>query len=106
MLMEEKEFKNWEEVRKKGAKNYIIKTTLAAFFACFFIYIFGNGYTNRNELDKYIEYNLANLDYILLTSVISIVVMFIATYFVWRMSEKRYQNTLEAKGNNTENNRY
>lgn len=94
MLMEKRELENWQETRKQGAKKYVLKTTLTAYFVCFFIFIIGNGYVNRNELDKYIEHNLANIDYVLLTSAISIVFMSIATYIVWLMSEKRYKNTL------------
>lgn len=95
MLMEKKELENWEKTRKQGAKKYVLKTTLTAYFVCFFVFIIANGYVNRDELDKYIEHNIANIDYVLLTSAISIVFMAIATYIVWLMSEKRYQNTLK-----------
>lgn len=103
MIMDERELKNWEETRKKGAVKYVIVTSLLAYLACFCIYVFGNAYVNRNKLNEYIVYNLHNIPFILLTSVISIFFMMIATIFVWKMSESRYKKTLEENNKNINN---
>lgn len=104
MIMDERELKNWEETRKKGVVRYITSTTLTAFVMCFFIFTFSNAYVNRNKLNEYIEYNLNNIPYILTTSVISIFLMAIVTFFVWKMSEGRYKKTIaEINSNKKEN---
>lgn len=102
--MDEKEQKHWEEVRKQGAKLYVIKTTLTGFIICFFTYIFGNAYVNRTRLDKYIDHNLNQLGVIFITCLLSIFFMGIATWVVWIMMENRYKKTIvEINKNQTTN---
>jgi len=102
--MDERELKNWEQTRKKGAVKYVLGTTLVAFLACFLIYTLGNAYVNRTKLDEYIQYNLSNLELIAITSVLSIFFMSIATSIVWKFMENRYKKTIEEINKNKSNN--
>lgn len=94
-LMEDKELENWKKVRAKGARSYIIKTSVLAYAIVFFIHVVVNGFLNIDEIDKYISYNMARLDKLAIISGISIVILIIFTSLFWRFNERRYKATIE-----------
>ncbi len=100
MLMEDKEFEKWQEVRKQGAVKYSIKTSLICYILVFCIYFFTNGYRHFAKIDIYLSHNLSIWPKLLLTSIITIIFLYLACLAFWRFNEKRYNDTMKNKNNN------
>ncbi len=96
--MNEIERKQWENARAQGATKYVLKTSILATFLVVIIYIIGNAYDYKNEINAYIEHNLGpNLNYNLSIIGVSYVLIAIITLILWKVNERRYKNSQKGK---------
>ena len=92
--MGENEKKKWTETRKQGLIKYAIFNSLKSTILCVAIYVFGNAYVNKDEIDQYINDNIVTaLNYNLMVVGITFVILFFISLIVFKINENRFEKS-------------
>ncbi len=95
--MNQKEFENWTKIRAQGAKKYSLKTSGFATIFVFLLTFFTNGYVHRENLNKYLGYNVNHWEKTAITLLITFVTLVVCAKILFYLNEKRYKATQDKK---------
>jgi len=92
--MGEQERNSWAKVREGGLVKYSLSNALKSTLLCAAIYIFGNAYINRDNLDQYINDNInIALNHNLIILGITYAVLIVLSAIIFKINESRFNQT-------------